>query len=100
MWSLHVTVTPPKHKFGIYSIEAKAHNKGKIETGLKPARAVRPIPVDNVSRIANRVDSMSIDNQPKDENKNTEVLSSKVNIFKYLFSRFLKMIAKFLILTW
>lgn len=76
MWSLHTKLIPPKHKFGIYSIEAKNHDKEKVAP-LKPARAVRPLPVDNVSRIANKVDSMSIDNQPKDENKNTEVLSTK-----------------------
>lgn len=81
MWSLHGTLTPPKHKQGIYSIEAKSVEKGKIVPGLKVARVAKPLPVDNVTRIVNQVDSMTIDNQPKDVNKNNEVISNKVLLF-------------------
>ncbi|KAK6620153.1 hypothetical protein RUM44_006554 [Polyplax serrata] len=78
MWALHSKITTPRHNCGIYNYKSKVLPKKKLGGALKPAKAAKALPIDNVSRIANKVDSMSIETHEKDENKNQEISLNRI----------------------
>ena len=66
LWALNSKLTSPKHSFGIYSYNEKSASRkklGGVGGALKPAKAAKALPVDNISRIANKVDNMTIENE-------------------------------------
>ena len=80
MWALNSKLTSPKHSFGIYSYNEKSASRkklGGVGGALKPAKAAKALPVDNISRIANKVDNMTIENE-KSENKNEDINLKKI----------------------
>lgn len=77
MWALNSKVSSPKHSYGVYSYKFKYIRKMKGKGTAKSATETKTLPIDDVSRIVNKVDSMSIENE-KDENKNENIYLNRI----------------------